>query len=79
MLDEGIRPDVVFFSTLICNLCNIGWVMEAQSLIDLMEHVGVRPSAFSVTQLIYGYCCNIPDFKKQLKLDHEASSSINIK
>jgi hypothetical protein len=23
--------------------------------------------------------CNIPDVKKQLKLDHEASSSINIK
>jgi hypothetical protein len=24
-------------------------------------------------------CCNIPDINKQLKLDYEASSSINIK
>jgi hypothetical protein len=51
---------------------------------DLSAHLGaggsVAPAlAEQIKAPLRVYYCNIPDVTKQLKLDHEASSSINIK
>jgi len=56
MLNQGIHPNTTFFTTIMHNLCNGGWVMEALSLLDLMVRVGVRPDVISYNTLIDGYC-----------------------
>ena len=51
MLNQGIHPNATFFNTIMCNLCREGRVKEAQSLLDLMVCVGVRPNVLI-------YCIN---------------------
>jgi hypothetical protein len=46
---------------------------------SLFNPTGYVIPEISGRDLFKGVGCNIPDVKKQLKLDHEASSSINIK
>ncbi|KAI5018484.1 hypothetical protein ZWY2020_043372 [Hordeum vulgare] len=56
MTDNGVAPDVVTYSTLICGLCSAGRVAEALGVLDLMLEEGCHPNAHTYTPIMHAYC-----------------------
>jgi pentatricopeptide repeat protein len=53
-MNKGMCPDIVFFSSIINNLCKLGRVMDAQNIFDLTVNVGLHPTVAMHSTLMVG-------------------------
>ncbi|KAE8724226.1 hypothetical protein F3Y22_tig00010533pilonHSYRG00020 [Hibiscus syriacus] len=56
MMDEGVHPNVLTFSSLIEVLCKEKKTEEAISLFELVIQRGTNPNIFAYNCLIHGFC-----------------------
>ncbi|XP_047057058.1 protein Rf1, mitochondrial-like [Lolium rigidum] len=57
MMEKSIGcPGVVFFNSIMNNLCKEGRVTDAQDIFDFMKHIGEKPNVITFNSLIDGYC-----------------------
>ncbi|KAF7011275.1 hypothetical protein CFC21_025602 [Triticum aestivum] len=57
MMNKGMpRPSIVFFTSIINNLCKYGRVMDAHAIFDFVIDMGERPYVITFGSLIDGYC-----------------------
>ncbi|KAE8707408.1 putative pentatricopeptide repeat-containing protein [Hibiscus syriacus] len=54
--EEGMKPDVVTYNTLICGLCKSAKVAEAKIFLHKMVNEGLKPDGFAYNAVIDGYC-----------------------
>ena len=56
MMNLGIEPDVVTFTTLIKGWCKVGKMSVAMHVAKVMLKMGLYPDEYTYTPLIQGYC-----------------------
>ena len=56
MISKGMHLDVMFFGSVIDNLCKEGKVMKAQLVFDFIRRIGLSPDIIMYSSLMDGYC-----------------------
>ena len=69
MMNLGIEPDVITFSTLIKGWCKVGNMSVAMHVAKVMLKMGIYPDEYTYVPLIQGYC-EQHDMMKAKRLDH---------
>ncbi|CAB4290421.1 unnamed protein product [Prunus armeniaca] len=70
MMDKGVSPDAVTYSSLIQGVCQQRRLGESCDLFQEMLSMGVPPDEFTYTTLINAYCVE-GDLNKALHLNDE--------
>ncbi|XP_003561883.1 putative pentatricopeptide repeat-containing protein At1g12700, mitochondrial [Brachypodium distachyon] len=71
MVDEGVRPTVRSYTTILRGYCQQGKILEAEKLVDDMVDAGCQPDVVSYSVLIEGLC-SVREFDKVERILRES-------